>query len=284
MIEFANAKINIGLQIINKRPDGYHNLETVFYPIPLYDVVEVLPSDVLNFQVSGLGAALNNSLPEDQQQPFFENNLCVKAFRALQERYNLPNVSIFLHKTIPMGAGLGGGSSDAAATLKAVNALFKLKLTQEELEQVAAILGADCPFFIQNQPVFARDIGTVFESISLNLRGYQLVLIHPDLHISTAEAYASCIPRGESAQLKSSVQLPIVEWKEHIFNDFEQGVFAKHPLLAQLKEKLYSSGAKYASMSGSGSCVYGIFDSPLTDISLDLDSSLENCQIYTLNL
>lgn len=284
MIEFANAKINIGLQIINKRPDGYHNLETVFYPIPLFDVVEVLPSDVLNFQVSGLGAALAQSLSANQQQAFFENNLCVKAFHTLQERYHLPNVSIYLHKTIPMGAGLGGGSSDAAATLKAVNALFKLKLTHEELELIAASLGADCPFFIQNQPVFAKDIGTVFESISLNLRGYQLLLIHPDLHISTVEAYASCVPRGEGLQLKSMVQLPVVEWKEQIVNDFEQGIFVKYPQLGQIKEKLYAEGAVYAAMSGSGSCMYGIFDPSGQEHIPNITLPFENCQIYTLSL
>lgn len=261
MIQFANAKINIGLQIIDRRPDGYHNLETVFYPIPLYDVVEIIRAEQTLFVPTGL------PIPETAKTgseaavavDSAANNLCMRAYHLLKQEFDLPPVEIHLHKTIPMGAGLGGGSSDAAATLMALNMEFQLGLSPVQMEDYAGRLGADCPFFIRNKPVFATGTGNVFEEIELDLRGWHLLLVRPDLHIGTAEAYGSCIPRGSGKNLYSHIQSPLIEWRNTIENDFEKGLFVTYPLLARIKAQLYNLGAEYASMSGSGSVVYGIF-------------------------
>lgn len=231
MIQFANAKINIGLQIIDRRPDGYHNLETVFYPVPLYDVVEIIRSDQTHFVPTGL------PIPDPAA-----NNLCMRAYHLLKQEFDLPPVEIHLHKTIPMGAGLGGGSSDAAATLMALNTEFRLILSPAQMEDYAGRLGADCPFFIRNKPVFATGTGNVFEEIDLDLRGLYLLVVQPDLHIGTAEAYGSCIPRGSGNNLYSHIQSPLSEWRDTIENDFEKGLFVTHPLLARIKAELYNLG------------------------------------------
>lgn len=248
MVQFANAKINIGLQVLSRREDGYHHLETVFYPIPLYDIVEVVPAERLEFFPSGLAIPGN---PAD--------NLCLKAYRLLADEFDLPPVAIHLHKTIPMGAGLGGGSSDATAVLKALNLLFSLQLDDFALESYAAKLGADCAFFVRNRPVFATGIGTEFKEINLNLSGYSLLLLKPDLHISTAEAYAGVIPNAVGRGLEAAIRQPPFTWKDHISNDFEQVIFQKYPELDRLKALLYDLGADYAAMSGSGSTIYGLF-------------------------
>lgn len=260
MVQFANAKINIGLQVLSRREDGYHHLETVFYPIPLYDVVEVVPAERLKFFPSGLAIPGN---PAD--------NLCLKAYRLLADEFDLPPVAIHLHKTIPMGAGLGGGSSDATAVLKALNLLFSLHLDNSALESYAAKLGADCAFFVRNRPVFATGIGTEFKEINLNLSGYSLLLLKPDLHISTAEAYAGVTPRAVGHGLEVAISQPPFTWKDHISNDFEQAVFQKHPGLERLKATLYDLGAEYAAMSGSGSTIYGLFKE---DVTNKIDESL----------
>ena len=261
MVQFANAKINIGLQVLSRRKDGYHNLETVFYPIPLYDIVEVVPAARLAFFPSGLAIPGN---PAD--------NLCLKAYHVLAEAFDLPPVGIYLHKTIPMGAGLGGGSSDATAVLKALNLLFSLQLDDVALESYAVRLGADCAFFVRNRPVFATGIGTDFKEIDLDLSGYKLLLLKPDIHISTAEAYSGVIPRAAGRGLESAIILPPATWKDRVSNDFEQAVFQKYPELERLKALLYDLGAEYAAMSGSGSTMYGLFKE---GISLDEVAEVE---------
>lgn len=255
MIQFANAKINIGLQIIDRRPDGYHNLETVFYPIPLYDVVEIIRSDQIRFFPTGLPIA--GAGPGDDNDN--NNNLCLKAYHLLKADFDLPPVDIHLHKSIPVGAGLGGGSSDAAATLRALNEEFRLGLSEEKLEGYAGKLGSDCPFFIRNKAVFATQTGTSFEEIELDLKGWQLLVVWPALHISTARAYQSCIPRNTSGNLKALIHSPLDQWQNLIENDFEKSLFDNYPVLPKIKTLMYDLGAGYASMSGSGSAMYGIF-------------------------
>jgi len=248
---YPNAKINIGLHILNKRPDGYHNLETVFYPIGLCDVLDVEPSDTCtDYSFSSAGIALDGD-PEE--------NLIVKAYRLLKMHYNIPAIDITLIKQIPFGAGLGGGSADAAFMLKALNTIFELKISNKKLENLAVQLGADCPVFIRNQPVFATGIGNIFKPISLLLKGYYLLLVKPEIAVSTAEAYALVEPRKPQFQLNQLISQPIETWKDTIVNDFEVSVFAKYPSIESIKSKLYEMGATYAAMSGSGSTVFGIF-------------------------
>jgi 4-diphosphocytidyl-2-C-methyl-D-erythritol kinase len=253
MITFPNSKINIGLNITEKRSDGYHNLETIFYPIDLCDSLEFVKSEETRFNCTGLKI-------EGEQ----DNNLILKAYRLLKEEFDLPNIDIHLHKSIPMGAGLGGGSADAAFMLKMLNEEFKLNLSSQELQQRAVKLGADCPFFIDNKAVLAKGIGNIFEPTNVDLKGYYIVLIKPDVHVSTAEAYGGCKPQRWETSLEEAIQRPIEEWKDYIFNDFEKTVFVAHPELAKIKEMLYAKGAIYAAMSGSGSTIYGIFKNKIT--------------------
>lgn len=248
MLQFANAKINIGLHVTSKRPDGYHDIETIFYPVSLYDVLEVLPADKLGFEV------------HNYDFPAGEDNLCIKAYYLLAEKYKLPPVNIHLLKNIPVGAGLGGGSSDAAHILKMLNELFRLDIGDDTLIRYAARLGADCPFFIGNQPMYAHGIGTEMEKIALDLSAYSIVVIKPDAFISTAEAYRGVVPKLAEIDLRRAIRLPIQQWKYHIVNDFELGIFKNYPYIQDVKAKLYAEGAVYASMSGSGSAVFGIFE------------------------
>lgn len=251
MISFANAKINIGLLVTEKRSDGYHNIETVFYPIKLYDVIEISPADAVGFQCDGLAI------------PGSGANLCEKAFGLLREDYDIKPVHIHLLKNIPIGAGLGGGSSDAASVLKLLNDFNGLNLSVHALKAYAERLGADCPFFLENRAVFASGIGATFEDVSLDLSNYYIVVIKPDIHISTVEAYQCVIPQTPRVDLKRAIQLPIQEWKYHIVNDFEIGVFERHPHIENIKHALYQKGAIYAAMSGSGSALFGVFESPV---------------------
>ena len=261
MIVYPNAKINIGLNVVEKRPDGYHNLETVFYPIGLQDILEIqeLDTDVpdCGYRLKLTGSLLNGS-PED--------NLVVRAFKLLKREFDLPPVSIGLYKHIPTGAGLGGGSADAAFTVKTLNDRFKLGLTTQQMEDYCAQLGADCPFFIQNKPVFATGIGNVFHPIELNLKYKQLVLVKPDVFVSTKDAYAKVNVRHPEKQLPELLSQPIETWKDTVVNDFETSVFSKYPEIAAIKDKLYDMGAVYASMSGSGSSVFGIFEDPVENV------------------
>lgn len=260
MITFPNAKINLGLNIIEKRPDGYHNLETIFYPINLQDALEVTRSTnsdkEYNLHVSG--SALDGE-PED--------NLVVKAYKLLKEDFpQMAAIEIHMYKHIPAGAGLGGGSSDAAYMIKLLNEKFALNINHAKMEEYAAHLGADCAFFIQNKPVFATGIGNIFEPVDLSLKGYHIVLVKPDIFVSTRDAFAAIKPQRPAVSLKEVIKQPVDTWKDNMQNDFEDSVFLKFPEIAAIKDELYDLGAVYASMSGSGSCVYGIFKEPIENV------------------
>jgi len=254
MLLHPNAKINIGLNVVEKRSDGYHNIETIFYPIGLSDVLSVERSETCSdYSFSASGIAIDGE-PED--------NLIIKAYRLLQSEYEIPPIDISLVKQIPFGAGLGGGSADAAFMLKALNELFELKISVKKLEKLAAELGADCPVFIRSKAVFASGIGNEFTSIKLSLKNYFLLLVKPDIHVSTPEAYSLIVPQKPQHSLLELIKNPINEWKNGIKNDFEKSVFARYPEIEKIKGNLYDLGAIYASMSGSGSAVYGIFETP----------------------
>ena len=255
MIVYPNAKINIGLNVVEKRKDGYHNIETVFYPIKLMDALEITASDSLEqectLKVSG---EILSGRPSD--------NLVIKAYDMLKSMMpdKIKPVEIHLHKHIPTGAGLGGGSSDAAFTIKALNDKFNLKLSNEDMESIASKIGADCPFFIQNKPVFAQGIGDVFSEIDMSLKGKFILLVKPNIGVSTNDAYSIIKPHQPQIPLRELLKLPLEEWKNNVVNDFEYSVFVKYPEIAAIKDRLYDLGAVYASMSGSGAAVYGIFD------------------------
>jgi len=249
MIIFPNAKINIGLNVINRRPDSYHNLETVFYPIKINDALEIIEADKLSFQSSGL------AIPGR-----VEDNLCIKGYYLLKKDFNLPPIKIHLHKHIPIGAGLGGGSADAAFFIRLLNQSFSLGLSDDGMTGYARQLGADCAFFIKNKPVFAFDRGDEFEPIKLDLSSYKIVLVMPPVHVSTAEAYNGVKPAPVKQSLMEIIYLPVAEWKNYIKNDFEISVFKNHPSIRGVKAALYEAGAIYVSMTGSGASVFGIFE------------------------
>lgn len=266
MITFPNAKINLGLNIIAKRSDGYHNLETIFYPVSLEEALEVNKSE----NNSTPFALHTSGLPVEGDPA---QNLVAKAFQLLAKRFDLPPIDVYLYKKIPTGAGLGGGSSDAAFMLKLLNDEFELKLTTEELEEYAAQLGADCAFFIRNHPTFAEGIGNIFSSVKVSLQGYGIVIVKPDIFVSTREAFSLITPAKPEISLKENIYRAPEEWKKHITNDFERSVFKLYPAIAEIKDKLYDHGAIYASMSGSGAAVYGLF-TPKTEIpEMDFGSS-----------
>jgi 4-diphosphocytidyl-2-C-methyl-D-erythritol kinase len=248
MLDFPNAKINIGLLVTEKRADGFHNLESCFYPVQWCDALEVLPADALEFTMSGLPVPGNP-----------DSNLCLKAYKLLQQDFQLPPVHMHLHKVIPMGAGLGGGSSDAAFALKQLNKLFELNLSEDHLEDYARQLGSDCAFFIRNKPVVAVERGDVFKPLELDLSGYTCVLVYPGFHITTAEAYGNIVPQKPSCGIEMYLKQDVRVWKDVLKNDFEAPLFPKYPELPAIKEKLYAAGAEYASMTGSGSTIYGLF-------------------------
>lgn len=248
MIVFPNAKINIGLNVVSKRPDGYHNLETIFYPVQITDALEMVPSEETKIFISGI-------LIEGNQA----DNLVLKAYKLLKAEFNLPPVHFYLHKIIPTGAGLGGGSSNAAFALQMINDYFDLGLSSDKLIGLAGKIGADCSFFIQNKPVFATGIGNQLEKISLDLSKYQVLIAKPQISVSTAEAYRHIVPKQPEFSLKDISTVPINKWKDIIVNDFEESVFNHYPDIRNLKITFYQMGAIYASMSGSGSAVYGIF-------------------------
>ena len=260
MITFPNAKINLGLNIVEKRPDGYHNLETIFYPINLQDALEVTrrENNDKEYTLHISGSPLEGE-PED--------NLVVKAYKLLKKDYPvLLPVDIHMYKHIPAGAGLGGGSSDAACMIKLLNDKFSLGLSTERMEEYAVKLGADCAFFIRNKPVFATGIGNLFEPVELSLKGYHIILIKPDIFVSTRDAFAEIKPVRPAVSLKEIVKQPMETWKNSMKNDFEDSVFKKFPEIAAIKDELYDLGAVYAAMSGSGSSVYGIFKAPIENV------------------
>jgi 4-diphosphocytidyl-2-C-methyl-D-erythritol kinase len=252
MVVFPNCKINLGLHVIRKREDGYHDLETIFFPLPVSDVLEFIPSGKYSFQSSGLPVAG----PADQ-------NLVTKAYRLMKDEFpDLPELSIYLHKVIPMRAGLGGGSADGSFTLTALNKYFQLGLSTENLVALSLQLGSDCPFFIINQPCYARGRGEILEPLTLKLSGYHVMLVYPGVDVSTAEAFEGIVPRQSSHFLPEKIKEPIEHWKEWLVNDFEKTVIPRFPVIGEIKEKLYTSGALYVSMTGSGSSCFGIFKSP----------------------
>ena len=257
MITFPNAKINLGLNIVEKRPDGYHNLETIFYPIPLQDALEITPWEggerKYKLAQSGIQIAGDD-----------EHNLVVKAYKLLDSLYNLPPIEINLLKHIPSGAGLGGGSADAAFMLCMLNQHFQLNIPNEQLEVYAAQLGADCAFFVENKPTFAEGIGNIFSPIELSLKGYKLLLVKPDIFVSTRDAFAQIKPKRPTISLKEVAKMPIEAWKTYMVNDFEESVFPQFPAIADIKALLYDMGAIYASMSGSGSSVFALFKGDAT--------------------
>ena len=255
MIIYPNAKINIGLNVTERRPDGYHNLETVFCPIELLDVMEITDSDRYSLKVSG---TILDGTPDD--------NLVTKAYRLLEKDFDISPVNVHLHKHIPTGAGLGGGSADAAFMIKALNEKFSLGMSEDKMEDYASRLGADCPFFIKDTPVFATGIGNEFHPIDLSLKGKNIILVKPDTFVSTADAYRDVKPCKPETPLTELLKAPVTEWKDNVINDFEASVFRKYPEIAAIKDRLYDIGAEYASMSGSGSAVYGIFDSEVENV------------------
>ena len=265
MITFPNAKINLGLNIVSKRPDGYHNLETVFYPLAIKDALEVIVKDG-----QGRDTFFESGIKVDASP---ETNLVMRALSLMRKHYDFPFVEVYLLKKIPFGAGLGGGSADASFMLKLLNQTFQLNASDGELIRLAVQLGADCPFFIYNHPVFATGIGEVFERIELSLKGYYFVLIKPEIHVPTKDAFALISPKQPKHSLKEIVKLPVAEWRGLMENDFEESVFAKYPAIGDIKNSLYRQGALYASMSGSGSSVYGIF----TEQVEDLESVYKDC-------
>lgn len=251
MVVFPNCKINIGLRVLDKRADNYHELHTIFYPVNLTDALEILPNPGGDTSFQSTGFSIDGPT---------ENNLCLKAINLLRKEYpNLPTINMYLHKAIPLGAGLGGGSSDAAFTLKLINEQFSLGLTQIELLNYALQLGSDCPFFILNKPAFASGRGEILKEVSLDLSGYKIVLVNPVIHINTAKAFSQLIKSKYQYDLLTAIALPVDQWQKHIINDFETGVFETYPEIAELKNYLSQQGAIYTSMTGTGSTVYGLF-------------------------
>lgn len=246
MISFPNAKINLGLNVIGKRSDGYHDLITVMYPVPLYDVLEFLPSPALELKLHG--KKLEGAL---------DQNLVFKAYHLLRSEYNLPSVTIHLLKKIPLGSGLGGGSSDGTFMLKMLVRYFKLPVSKGEMKKMALKIGSDCPFFVENIPALVSGRGDKIEPLSFSLKGFYLVLLFPDHFISTAKAYDQIVARPGLTDIKELVLSKDFDlWRKYLINDFEKLMPEK---ILALKNELYSAGALYASLSGSGSAIYGIF-------------------------
>lgn len=253
MIAFPFCKINLGLSVLSKRADGFHAIETCFYPVPWTDILEIIPSDEFLFTTSGIPIDSDGS-----------NNLCVRTYYLLQREFNLGPVKIHLHKIIPMGAGLGGGSADAAFTLKLLSQLFELKLTIDQLKYYASQLGSDCSFFLENKPQVGEGKGAELSDVVIDLKNKFLVIVKPDIHVSTQEAYAGVNPKSPTIRVREVVETyPLSKWRDHLINDFEESVFEKYPAIKRIKEALYKEGAMYSSMSGSGSSVFGIFEKPV---------------------
>lgn len=254
MLAFPNAKINLGLDVLRKRPDGYHDLETCLYPIPWYDVLEILPAREFSFTQTGL------KVPGAPNE-----NLCVKAYELIKSEYAISPVAIHLHKVVPMGAGLGGGSADGAFTLKLLNAIFNLQLSLEQQKRHAAFLGSDCPFFIENIAALATGTGTHLRPIELDLSQYHIGIIKPDVHVSTARAYSGVEPGAKSYKLALSLSKPLRTWRAFVRNDFEKSIFNEFQTIRQTKEKIDRDGAVYSAMSGSGSSVFGLFSAEISN-------------------
>lgn len=256
MICFPNAKINIGLNVVYRRSDGYHNLETIFYPLQIKDALEVIEASEMGFETSGI------EIPGHANE-----NLCLKAYDLLRNDFDLPNINIHLHKNIPIGAGLGGGSANAAFFIKLISDKFSLDLSLDKMQNYCRLLGADCAFFIENKPLFAYDKGDVFKPVNLDLSPYYLALVMPPVHVSTADAYRGVVPKIPQQSLEELIKLPIQNWQGKIVNDFEAHIFKAHPQIRNVKANLIDAGALFALMSGSGASVFGIFNTK-PDLSL----------------
>ena len=267
MLVFPNAKINLGLHVTGILSDGFHDIETVILPVAFRDILEIVPSgeQKMEFCQSGL------TIPGKSN-----DNLCLRAYQLIRSGFHIPQVRIHLHKMIPPGAGLGGGSSDAASAIKLLNDLFSLAMTPSQMMDYAGELGSDCPFFIGNKPVFASGRGDQFEPIDLNLAGYSIAIVIPPVHINTSDAYKQIIVKKPVESLRYILKTDPGEWKNRLVNDFEDPVFKRYPGIGEIKDKLYSAGAVYSSMSGSGSAVFGLFDQPLPDLN-----SFPDCIIWT---
>lgn len=251
MVSFPNCKINLGLQILRKRPDGFHDLQTVFYPIPLTDALEIIQTDEKKTTLSLSGLSI------DAKE---EDNISIKAYQILKKDFsNLPAIKLHLHKVIPSGAGLGGGSADGAFTLLLLNQKFNLGLTEEQLINYALQLGSDCPFFIKNKPCFAKGRGEDIEAIDLDLSSYKIALVNPRIHVATGWAFSQLTPNDQRPSLKNIIQQPVEIWKEQLINDFEPAIFKQYPEIEKIKTSLYEQGAVYASMTGTGSTVFAFF-------------------------
>lgn len=269
MILFPNAKINLGLDILRKREDGYHDIETVMVPVPWCDILEIVPA-------KGTETTLTTSGREVNCPP--EKNLVMKAYRALEQQTPIPPVDIYLRKIIPDGAGLGGGSADAAFTLRGLNELLSLGLSDENLADIASGIGADCPFFIYNRPMLCTGTGTEMTPIDLNLKGMTIAIVKPDVSVPTAKAYSKTRPATPAVSIRDIITLPVAEWQMKLKNDFEPSVFPEYPAISEIKEELMKLGAVYTAMSGSGSSVFGIYESDI--LADDLSSKFKDCQVF----
>ena len=266
------AKINLGLNIVSKRSDGYHNLETVFYPIGIFDEIRIsqptadqqYPCEV---EVKGI------KIDGDVRQ-----NILVKAYDLVAKTHKLPNINVVLTKNIPVQAGLGGGSSDCAFMIKALNDIFDLGISVMEMENMASNLGADCAFFINPQPKFAEGIGDKFSPLELDLSTYSIVVVKPPVNIGTKEAFSHITPKAPKACCKDIVRQPVCTWKDCLVNDFELSIIPQHPEIAEIKRQMYAHGASYSAMSGSGSAVFGIFPS----VPKGIESEFKNCLVHVI--
>lgn len=265
MVTFPNCKINLGLNILQKRNDGFHDLATVFYPIELKDVLEIIPtSNITDIQFSTSGLVVDGNSAD---------NICFKAYELLKADFPaLPTIEMHLHKAIPMGAGLGGGSADGAFTLKLLNEQFHLNLSQQQLIDYALQLGSDCPFFIINQPCFATSRGEKMIPIHLDLSAYTFVIVNPGIHVNTGSAFKQITPTLPKKSIQTIIEQPIETWKHELVNDFELPVATAYPAINNIKQDLYAKGAVYASMSGSGSTVFGIFKKGTEKIDFSFDN------------
>jgi len=272
MITFPVAKINLGLNVVSRRPDGYHNLETVFYPVPIRDALEVLPMDESFPSDVDCDLKVTN-IPVDGDE---QRNLVVRAYNLLKQDFpRMPRVHAHLYKSIPTQAGMGGGSSDCAYMIRMLNEMCSLGLTDQQMIDYAARLGADCPFFILSRPAYAEGIGERLEPISLDLAGWYLAVVRPAIPVSTKEAFSLITPQSPTKNCRDIVMQPVETWRKELANDFEKSVFALHPEIGHIKEQLYDMGATYAAMSGSGSALFGLFRHP---VSLDhFDGCLNYC-------
>ncbi len=269
MVVFPNSKINLGLNVIHKRIDGFHNIETVFYPVLWHDALEIIETNNGKpFELSQSGINI------DIKQ---EDNLIYKTWVSIKNTKKIPNLQVHLHKNVPIGAGLGGGSADAAFFINTVNIKFNLNFSEDEKLIIASKIGSDCAFFIKNKPVFAQGKGNEFEDINLDLSMYYILIIYPNIHSNTKEAYQGLNPKTANYNLKSVIETkPIEVWKHFVTNDFEETIFKKYPAIKQVKDLLYHNKALYASMSGSGSAVFGIFkDEPIIKLAKDYKSFLQ---------